>query len=75
MPIDRTYQQLACTLRDCEQLISDLENKIGKTIPIEEVVKSAAEKNINAEKVDEVIERLKRSGDLFEPRRGFIQRI
>ncbi|PIN86146.1 AAA family ATPase [Candidatus Woesearchaeota archaeon CG10_big_fil_rev_8_21_14_0_10_44_13] len=58
-----------------KELISDLENKIGKTIPIEEVVKSAAEKNINAEKVDEVIERLKRSGDLFEPRRGFIQRI
>jgi len=26
LPIDRTYQQLACTLRDCEQLISDLEN-------------------------------------------------
>ena len=52
----------------------ELENKIGKTVPIEDIVRESEEKGIKADKVDEAIEKLKRSGDLFEPRRGFIQR-
>ena len=33
------------------------------------------EKGVDADKVDEIIEKLKRAGDIFEPRRGFIQKI
>ncbi len=55
--------------------ISDLENKIGKTIPINDLIEVAGRQGLAGEDVDEVIEKLKRSGDLFEPRRGFIQRI
>ncbi|MBT7903434.1 helix-turn-helix domain-containing protein [Candidatus Woesearchaeota archaeon] len=58
-----------------KESINELENKIGKTIPIEELVKEVQEKGIDVDKVDEVIEKLKRSGDIFEPRRGFIQKI
>ncbi|MBW2963948.1 minichromosome maintenance protein MCM [Candidatus Woesearchaeota archaeon] len=58
-----------------KEAINDLENKIGKTIPIEDVVKEAQEKGISADKAEEVIEKLKRSGDIFEPKRGFIQKI
>ena len=58
-----------------KEIISELENRMGKTIPIDDIVKEAREREINEDKVEEVIERLKRSGDLFEPRRGLVQRI
>ena len=58
-----------------KEAISDLENKVGKTIPIEELVKDAQEKGVDADKVEEILEKLKRSGDIFEPRKGFIQRL
>lgn len=58
-----------------KEAINDLENKIGKTIPVEDVVREAQEKGISADKAEEVIEKLKRAGDIFEPKRGFIQKI
>lgn len=77
--IDRITTGISASQRShvimIKEIIADLENKIGKTIPINDIVKEAAEKGINADKVDESVERLKRSGDLFEPRKGFIQRI
>ena len=62
------------TITIVREVIVELENKIGKTVPIEDIVRESEEKGIKADKVDEAIEKLKRSGDLFEPRRGFIQR-
>lgn len=58
-----------------KEIISELENKIGKTIPINDLIESAHDQGLQDEDVEEVIEKLKRSGDLFEPRRGFIQKI
>ncbi len=58
-----------------KEVINDLENKVGKTVPIEDVVKEAQEKGVSADKAEEVVEKLKRSGDIFEPKRGFIQKI
>ena len=57
------------------EIISQLEEQLGKTIPVEEILKSASEKGMSEDKVEEAIEKLKKSGDLFEPRRGFISRI
>ncbi|MCK4521196.1 MAG: MCM family protein, partial [Nanoarchaeota archaeon] len=58
-----------------KEIISELENKIGKTIPIEDITGAAREKGIDSDKVDEIIEKLRRSGDIFEPRRGFVQKL
>jgi replicative DNA helicase Mcm len=58
-----------------KDIIMDLENKLGKTIPIDDIIKMAAEKGIQEHDVEDVIERLKKSGDIFEPRRSFISRI
>lgn len=58
-----------------KEIITELESKIGKTVPIEDVVELAKTKGLDAEKVDEVIEKLKRAGDIFEPRHGFISKI
>jgi replicative DNA helicase Mcm len=57
------------------EIISKLEESLGRTIPIEEIIRSALEKGMSEDKVEEAIEKLKKSGDLFEPRRGFISRI
>ena len=58
-----------------KEAINELENKIGKTIPIDDIVKQAQEKGIDVDKVDEIIEKLKRAGDIFEPKRGFVQKL
>ena len=44
-------------------------------IPIIEVEKEASNKNLTKEKVDETIEKLKRAGEIYEPKREFIQKI
>lgn len=58
-----------------KEIINELENKLGKTIPIDDVVDEARSRDIPEDKVEEAIEKLKRSGDLFEPRRSFIQKL
>jgi replicative DNA helicase Mcm len=77
--IDRIVTGIPASQRNkiviIKEIIAELENKIGKTIPIEDIIKEAADKDMEEDKVEEVIEKLKRSGDIFEPRRGFIQRI
>lgn len=58
-----------------KEIITDLENKIGKTIPMEDVEEIAKEKGLSEDEIAEVIDKLKRSGDIFEPKHGFIQKI
>ncbi len=57
------------------EIIVGLEEKIGKVVPLSDIIAEAKEKNIKEGRVEEVIDRLKRSGDIFEPKRNFIQRI
>ncbi len=77
--IDRIATGVAATQRSkivlIREIISEIENKGIKTIPIEDILRQAAEKGVEDSEVEEVIEKLKRSGDLFEPRRGYIQKI
>ena len=59
-----------------KDIITELEEQIGKkTIPVEDIQKLAKEKGMNASDVEEIIEKLKRSGDVFEPRYGFLSRV
>ena len=57
------------------ELINDIESKVGKTIPVEDILIEASSKGLEEDSVLEVIERLKRSGDVYEPRKGFISKI
>lgn len=58
-----------------KDLISELEAQIGKMIPLEDLIREAEIKGVSEEKTNEIIEKLKRSGDLFSPRHGFISKI
>jgi replicative DNA helicase Mcm len=56
-------------------IISELENRLGKTIPIEDVFREARERGLSDGEVEEVVQNLKRHGDLYEPRPGFVSKI
>jgi len=58
-----------------KEMISELETKEGKTISVENLLVEASTKGIKEDKVLEVIEKLKRSGDIYEPKKGFISKI
>lgn len=77
--IDRITTGIPATERGkivtIKEIISELEEQLGKTIPIDDVIRMAAEKGISDDKVEEAVEKLKRSGDIFEPRHGFISKI
>jgi len=54
--------------------INKLESRIGKLIPLDELKADLGEK-INDTEFEEIVDKLKRSGDIFEPKKGFVQRI
>ncbi len=58
-----------------KEIIIELESRVGKTMAIEDVVNEARNRGIESEKVEEAIEKLRRTGDIFEPRRGFISKL
>ncbi len=59
------------TVRDT---IFELAKEIGELIPTEKVIEKL-EGKMKEEEVEEAIEKLKREGTLFQPRRGFIQKV
>jgi len=77
--IDRIATDMPASSRNkliiIKELIQELETRVGKTIPAEEIIKAAGEKDINEAEAEEILQKLKRAGDIFEPRRGFISRI
>ncbi len=58
-----------------KEIINELEKVLGKTIPVEDVEREAGIKDVDRDKVHEILDKLKRSGDIFSPRHGVISRI
>ena len=56
------------------EAVEDLEKRLGKLVPYEELEKALGGK-MKAEDIDESVGKLLKSGDLFRPKRGFIQRM
>ena len=78
--IDRLSSRITATQRgtisNVKELLSSLEQELGaKIIPIEAILEAAEQKGMPKEKMEETLEKLRRSGDIFEPKRGFIQRL
>ncbi len=55
------------------QIIGELEEKLGKNVPIEDVKAAAEERGIKD--ADELLEKLKKEGLIFTPRAGYIRRV
>jgi replicative DNA helicase Mcm len=80
--IDVISTGISSTERDkiirVKEIVTLLETKFqstGKNIPVEEIMAVAEEQGIRRPETEEIIQKLKRSGDLFEPRHGFIQKL
>ena len=62
-------------INSIKDILNDLEAQAGKTIPLKDVQRIAQEKGLTASEVEEIIEKLKRSGDIYEPRFGYLARV
>lgn len=58
-----------------KDIINSLERKHGKLIPIDDLVELAEDRDIDEDKVQTLIEKMRRAGELFEPRRGYLSKI
>jgi len=59
------------TVRDT---LSHLESRLGKLIPMEEIEKELEDK-LTKDEIEDAISKLQASGDIFKPKRGYIQRM
>jgi replicative DNA helicase Mcm len=55
--------------------IEELFNNVGKNIPKEEIVKLAKSKGLKEFDIEKMLNELKNTGDLFEPKPGILQKM
>jgi replicative DNA helicase Mcm len=60
-------------LQSVKHIINEMAD--GGEVEIEEVLDRAEEEDFDRDQAEEVIERLKRDGELYEPKQGYIQKI
>lgn len=56
-------------------IVERLSKQIGKQVPREEVLTIAQDEGIKESEADELLNRLKRDGIIFEPQQGFVQKV
>jgi len=57
-----------------KEVLGKLESKLGKLIPLEEIRKELDGK-LDEKQIEEALDKLTTSGDIFHPRKGFVQRM
>ncbi|MBI2102839.1 minichromosome maintenance protein MCM [Candidatus Woesearchaeota archaeon] len=78
--IDRISSSITASQRGTISIVKEIihaleEQTNSKMIPLEMVIEAAKEKSISPETINDTIDKLRRSGDIFEPRKGFVQRL
>ena len=79
LDIDRIVTGITASQRSriitVREVLSDLENRFGENIPINEIFSEAGERGLDEVKIEEIIDKMKREGEIFEPKHGFIRRL
>ncbi len=79
LDIDRIISGITFTQRDritrIKNVINSLETKFGGIIPIAEILNSAEAEGIEKSKAEEIIEKMRRDGEIFEPKHGEIRKM
>lgn len=80
MDIDRMTSGITARQRSHIHVVKDIINELvdaygEKPIPVEDLVRECEIKGVSEKDVEETLEKLKRSGDLFSPKQGFISKI
>ncbi len=77
--IDRITTGITATQRGriliVRDIITELEEKLGKVVPIDDIITEAKLKGLDEDKIEDALQKLKISGDIFEPKSGFVSRI
>ncbi len=77
--IDRIATEMPATQRNkiikIKEIIMELEKQVGKLVPMQDLIKAANEEGLEEQDIDDAIQKLKRAGDVYEPKNGFISRI
>ncbi len=78
--IDRISTGISASQRNkigmVKEAMAELEEATGqKVLAVEQLVDVCKKKGVKEEEVEEILEKLRRSGDVFEPRRGFVQKL
>ncbi len=78
--IDRFATSITASQRSniiiVKEIIKQLEEELGrKDIEIKEIIREAEVKGLDRDSVEEVLAKLKRSGDIYEPKRDTISRV
>lgn len=77
--IDKVYTGITThqrgNLTKIKEIIENLAKESGKIIQLERIIEAASAQNISEEVVITSIEKLKSSGDIFEPRKGYVSKI
>ncbi|MFC1454874.1 minichromosome maintenance protein MCM [Candidatus Undinarchaeota archaeon] len=55
-------------------ILTELEEKLGKRIPMDEIFREAKERGIDQRDMESLVSKLKEKGDLFEPQPGYVQK-
>ncbi len=58
-----------------KEVINELSSKYGEAIPTEEVIEAAVNRGMSEQKAEEVINKMKREGEIFEPKHGIIRKL
>ena len=72
--IDKNYEGCDLVVKTIKEAILKLEKKLGRLIPLEDLEEEAGQ-YYDIEEVSNAINAMKRNGDIFEPRKGFIKRV
>ncbi len=77
--IDRITTGITTTERgkiiSIKEIINELEEKHGKIVPLDEIIALAGERGISEDDVDETIQKLKRTGDIYQPKPNTVSKI
>jgi replicative DNA helicase Mcm len=77
--IDRIATGITATQRThiaaIRRILETLTEKLGKLVPLSDVLREAEAEGIERGKTEEIIENLRRKGDIMEPRPGFISKL
>ena len=60
-------------IRSILEIVDSLSEEVGEAVPIEDVIAEAEDRGYSD--ADEIIKKLKREGELFEPKQGHVQKI
>ena len=77
--LDRITSNISASERSgisqVKNIINELEKEVGKLIPMKELIRIGKEKGVSEDNIIESVEKLKRSGDIYEPKRDHISKI